>query len=374
MKVALVHDWLTGMRGGEKCLEVFCELFPQADLYTLVWNQTTVSKAIERMSIRVSFIDRLPGKSEGYRRYLPLFPRAIESLDVKKFDLILSSSHCVAKGAIPGTGALHLCYCLTPMRYVWELEPVYFTPERYGFLRRWAIGRVTRRLRAWDAKTSSRVHRFIAISHHVAARIREHYGREAEVIYPPVDTEFYRSNGVSPKREDFYLIVSALVPYKKLEIALGAFQKLPSRLVIIGQGTERRTLERMAPPNVQFLGWVGDEVVRDYYLRCRAVLFPGVEDLGIVPLEAQACGAPIIAYHAGGALETVIEGETGLFFDEQTAESLRRAIREYEKISFDPLALRLNAERFSRKRFVSEIKGFVRRVWAEHHSQGGLPW
>lgn len=374
MKVALVHDWLTGMRGGEKCLEVFCELFPQADLHTLVWNQGTVSKVIERKPIYSSFINRLPGKSGAYRRYLPLFPLAIESLDVKKYDLIISSSHCVAKGAIPRNGALHLCYCLTPMRYIWELEKVYSTPQRYGFIRRWMIDKMIHRLRTWDVASASRVHRFIAISNYVAGRIKKHYGREAEVIYPPVDVEFYHTDGLVARQEDFYLIVSALVPYKKIEIALEAFRGLSSHLVIIGQGVERRMLERQAPSNVQFLGWAENEVVRDHYLRCRAVIFPGIEDFGIVPLEAQACGAPVIAYRAGGAMETVIEGKTGLFFDEQSPESLRRAIKEYEGQCIDTSVMRANAERFSRNRFISEIKGFIRRAWAEHRGQGSLPW
>jgi len=374
MNVALVHDWLTGMRGGEKCLEVLCELFPRAHLYTLVWNRGTVSKTIEGMPIHPSFVDRIPGKTGGYRHYLPVFPRAIESLDVRGYDLIISTSHCVAKGAIPGKGSLCLCYCLTPMRYVWELEDVYFTRERYGFLRRWAIGQITRRLRSWDKATVNRVHTFAAISRFVAARIKEHYGRDAEVIFPPVDTDYYRSSDNSTKREDFFLIVSALVPYKKIEIAMEAFRGNPSRLLIIGQGTERRTLERTAPSNVRFLGRVGNEVVRDHYRRCRAVLFPGIEDFGIVPLEAQACGAPVIAYRAGGALETVLEKKTGLFFDEQTPHGLRGALEESQRVCFDESAMRRNAERFSRARFVHEIKEFIRRAWDEHRGQGELPW
>lgn len=221
MRVALVHDWLTGMRGGEKCLEVFCELFPQADLYTLLWNPGSVSKTIERMPIHCSFIDLLPGKSRGYRHYLPLFPWAIESLNVKKYDLVISSSHCVAKGVLLGDGMLHICYCLTPMRYVWELEDVYFPRKRYGFIGRWAIGQMTKRLRAWDVARVSRVHRFIAISRFVACRIKNHYDREATVIYPPIDTDFYRCNGTPAQRENFYLIVSALVPYKRLEHCAG---------------------------------------------------------------------------------------------------------------------------------------------------------
>jgi glycosyltransferase involved in cell wall biosynthesis len=208
----------------------------------------------------------------------------------------------------------------------------------------------------------------------VAARIKKHYGRDADVIYPPVDTEFYRSDGNLSRRGDFFLIVSALVPYKRIEVAIDAFRNLSSRLVIIGQGTERRSLEQRAPSNVKFLGWVSNEEVRDRYRRCRAVLFPGIEDFGIVPLEAQACGTPVIAFRAGGALETVIEGETGLFFEEQSSDSLRNAIRKSEIIRFDPLAMRQNAERFSKARFVSAIKNFISRSWASHKGEGEWPW
>lgn len=260
------------------------------------------------------------------------------------------------------------------MRYVWELEHIYFDARKYGLIGRFAISQIIRRLRRWDIITLYRVHHFIANSQYVAKRIRRYYGRDAEVIYSPVDTDFYRCNGIPPKRENYYLIVSALVPYKKIELALEAFRGLSSRLIIVGQGTERRTLERLASSNVRFLGWVDDEVVRDHYLRCRAVLFPGIEDFGIVPLEAQACGAPIIAYRAGGALETVIEGKTGLFFDEQTAGSLHNAVLESENICFDPLAMRRNAERFSRGRFISEVKQFVRRAWTEYSGRDDLLW
>ena len=295
MRVALVHDWLTGQRGGEKVLEVMCELFPEATLFTLVHVAGATSPTIESLPIRTAFTQRLPAAKRLYRWYLPIHPWAIESLDVSEFDLVLSSSHCVAKGVIPREGALHISYCHTPMRYVWDRFEDYFGS---GLKAKLVFGPVASRLRAWDRASSSRVHHFIANSTYVAERIGKYYQRDADaVIPPPVDTEFYSPGEDDP--EDFYLVVSALVPYKRIDLAVEAFRGRSDKLVVVGSGPSAARLASGAPPNVDFRGWVGDDELKKLYQRCRACLLPGVEDFGIVPLEAQASGAPWLRSGAG---------------------------------------------------------------------------
>ncbi|MEX0736428.1 MAG: glycosyltransferase [Bacteroidota bacterium] len=357
--IAIVHDWLTGMRGGEKVLEVLCELHPGADLFTLLHNPGTVSPAIERMSIRTSFVNSLPFKETGYRRYLPLFPRAIESFDFSPYDLILSTSHCVAKGAVPRPGALHVCYCHTPMRYVWEMYDDYFGKGRAGVLTRAAMKFFAPRLRQWDVRSSDRVHFYVANSQNVARRIHHHYGRAADVIHPPVDTSLFRS---SERDEGYYLIVSALVPYKRVDLAVRVFNILGERLLVVGKGPELETLKAMASKRIEFLGWQPDSELAGLYAGCRALVFPGVEDFGIVPLEAMASGKPVIAFGRGGALETVVaEGNrrTGLFFPEQTEASLREALERFRKIQFDPNIIRAHAEEYSRLKFKERLGEYI---------------
>ena len=358
-KTALVHDWLNGMRGGEKCLEVLCEIFPESPVYTLFCEKNKVSHEIARHSVRQSWLGSLPGVRSVYRYYLPLFPAAIESFDLKDYDLVVSTSHCVAKGARRREGARHVCYCFTPMRYAWTFFDEYFGGR--GALSRGLIRRLLERLKAWDLRANSRVDHFVAISRHVQKRIHDYYGRPSEVIYPPCDTDFYVPDG--EPREDFYLIVSALVPYKKIDRAIRALAG--RRLVIIGDGPERKKLEKNAPEGVQFLGWRPDEALRDYYRRARALVFPGEEDFGIVPVEAQACGCPVIAHGVGGALETVIDGQTGVFFAEPTEAALQDAVARFEKASFDPVRARENALRFSRERFKNEMKAMIGRETAQ---------
>jgi glycosyltransferase involved in cell wall biosynthesis len=361
--VCLVHDWLTGMRGGERCLEVFCELFPEADLFTLLHVDGSVSELIERRRIVTSFVQRLPAVATRYRYYLPLFPAAVEAFDLRPYDLVLSSSHCVAKGARPRPGALHVSYCFTPMRYVWDLYDDYFG-RGAGRLTRALMPPLAARLRRWDRATSDRVDRFVAISRHVAARIERYYGRPAEVIYPPVDVQrFEVAHGAD---DGFYLVVSALVPYKRLDLAIQAAGRLGRRLLIVGTGPEDRRLRAQAPRGVEFLGHRPDREVAELYRRCRALLFPGVEDFGIVPLEAMAAGRPVIALAAGGALETVVApGEarspTGLFFEQQSTDSLVDAMRRLESgtVAFDPKALRARAEEFDRARFKDQIASYL---------------
>jgi glycosyltransferase involved in cell wall biosynthesis len=358
-RIALVHDWLTGMRGGEKVLEVYCELYPHASLFTLLHNSGTVSDTIERMNIRTSFVDKLPLKQTKYRNYLPLFPRAIESFDFSGFDLILSMSHAVAKGARPARGALHICYCHTPMRYVWELYGEYFGPGRAGWMTRTAMGMVAPRLRAWDRRTSDRVNYFVANSRNVADRILQYYRRPADVIHPPVNIEQF---SVAEKDEGYYLIVSALVPYKRVDLAVEAFRKNRERLVVVGTGPEFARLRSMAPKNVEFLGWQGDAQLSGLYGGCRALIFPGIEDFGIVPLEAMASGKPVIAFGKGGALETVVDNPlapTGVFFLEQTVDSLTEAIRKSRGIPFNPHTIRAQAEKFDRPIFKEKIRTYI---------------
>ena len=362
LKIALVHDWLTGMRGGEKVLEVLCELYPQATLFTLLHNKGSVSPTIEEMEIRTSFIDRLPLKSSKYRNYLPLFPRAIESFDFSAFDLILSTSHAVAKGAQPKPGALHICYCHTPMRYVWELYEEYFGPGRADLATRTAMNFIAPRLRSWDVAASSRVHHFVANSRNVAGRIRQYYNRSAEVIYPPVNVEQFQ---VSEKDDGYYLVVSALVPYKRVDLAVETFNQLGEKLVIVGTGPEMKRLRSLARANVEFLGWQSDSDLAALYSRCRALVFPGIEDFGIVPLEAMASGKPVVAFGQGGALETVVDaqvGATGVFFHEQKPEALKEALARLLRLKLDPHAIRTHSERFSRTTFKNTYRKFVEQA------------
>jgi glycosyltransferase involved in cell wall biosynthesis len=359
LKIALVHDWLTGMRGGEKVLEVLCELYPGAPLYTLLHNKGSVSPIIENRDIHTSFIDRLPFKTERYRNYLPLFPRAIESFDFSGYDLILSTSHAVAKGARPASGALHICYCHTPMRYVWEMYDEYFGPGRAGLFTRTAMSYVAPRLRRWDVAASDRVSAFIANSHNVAERIRQYYKRSADVICPPVDADRF---SLSEGDDGYYLIVSALVPYKRVDLAIETFRQTRERLLIVGTGPELKRLQPLAPANVEFLGWQAGAELARLYARCRALIFPGIEDFGIVPLEAMASGKPVVAFGQGGALETVVEDPqhgTGVFFYDQTPDAMKEAMRKLGAMKLNPRHIRAHAERFDRKIFKETYRKYV---------------
>jgi glycosyltransferase involved in cell wall biosynthesis len=368
MRVALVHDWLTGMRGGERCLEVFCELFPEADLFTLLHVPGSVSPIIERRRIVTSFIQRLPAATRRYRQYLPLFPAAVRSLDLTAYDLILSSSHAVAKSVRVSPGTLHVCYCFTPMRYVWDMYDDYFG-RRAGALTRAVMPPVAAMLRRWDRRTAAGVHHFIAISNFVADRIRRSYGRDSDVIHPPVDVSRFR---VEESPEDFYLVVSALTPYKRVDLAVEAASRLGRRLVVVGTGPEEKRLRALAGPTVEFLGWRDDAETADLYARCRAFLFPALEDFGITPLEAMAAGRPVLAFGRGGVLETVVppggpEPASGLFFARQTVEDVAAAIERLESgtLVFDPKAARRRAETFDRPVFKERMQNYLGARLAE---------
>jgi glycosyltransferase involved in cell wall biosynthesis len=374
VKVALVHDWLTGMRGGERCLEVFCEIFPGADLFTLVHRRGAVSPTIERASIHTSWLQSLPLATVYYRHLLPFFPLAIRQFQLTDYDLVLSSSHAVAKGVCRDGSPWHVCYCFTPMRYIWDQSPVYFPRARFSPVSWALLQALFRYLRTWDVKTSRSVDEFVAISDHIAAKIRAYYNRHAHVIPPPVDCGFFTPDS-SPRQHgaSYYLIVSALVPYKRVDIAVEAFNRLRLPLVVIGVGPERPTLERQASSSITFLGWQPDAVVRDHYRRCEALIFPGEEDFGIVPLEAQACGKPVIAFGKGGALETVIplngaglgatscRSPTGVFFYEASVDALCDAVAMCQRhaTAFDPAAIRQNALHFDRPEFKARITTFL---------------
>lgn len=360
-RVALVHDWLTGMRGGEKILEVFCELFPDATLFSLLHNKGAMSRTIEQMKIVTSFIQKLPMKERKYRNYLPLMPHAIESFDLSNFDIILSISSAVAKGAIPGKKAVHICCCLSPMRYLWDQYDEYFGKDRGGFATRLAMATLTPYLRKWDVRSCDRVHHFIAISKNVEERIKRLYGRTSDIIYPPVSTDLFN---ISERDDGYYLIVSALVPYKRVDLAIQAFNRLDEKLLIAGTGPEKEKLKKIAKGNIEFLGWQSDENLAKLYASCRALIFPGNEDFGIVPLEAMANGKPVVAFAAGGALETIVadgDSATGVFFYEQTTDALINAIKTLSTKKFNTHAIRQHAEKFDRKNFKRQIAEYIRK-------------
>ncbi len=368
VKIALVHDWLTGMRGGEKVLEVLCELFPDAPLYTLLHTKGAMSGRIEAMDIRTSFMQSLPFIHTKYRQYLPLMPAAVNSFDFSDYDLLLSTSSAVAKGAKPAKGALHICYCHSPMRYIWDQYDDYFGSGRAGLFTSTTMRAIVPYLRRWDVRTSSRVTHFIANSRNVAERIQRLYGRTADVLYAPVDTEKFP---LSKSTEGYFLIVSALVPYKKVELAIQVFNDSGRKLIIIGKGPEQKALQSIARGNIEFFGWQSDEALAKYYAGCRALIFPGVEDFGIVPLEAMACGKPVLAFAKGGALETVIgkgRNATGIFFQEQTAESLRDALEVFENRQFNPEAIREHALLFDRAVFKKKLRSRINQILSARDS------
>ncbi|MDA2927868.1 glycosyltransferase [Acidobacteria bacterium AH-259-G07] len=358
MDIAIAHDWLLNRRGAEKVLKEFCLCFEDLSIFTLFFNPDVVDPVIKQHSIYVSKLDRLPGIKHYYRYLLPWFQLGIETHSVRDKDVLLSISHAVAKGIPHQAGIPHVCYCHTPMRYLWE--PGLYQSFLVGSWRGRVLDLFARRLQKWDLKSNQRVDYFVTISRTVQKRIERAYGRESQVIYPCIDLEFFQPYDVP--REDFYLVVSALVPHKRLELAVQALNQNGKALLVVGTGPLRRRLARKAGSNIQFLGWVSDEDVRMLYCRARALVLPGPEELGLVPIEAQACGCPVIAYGEDGATETVIEGKTGLFFRQPTAESLLEAVRLFEGTNFDVREIVTNAQRFSRQRFRAEWQQFFKNL------------
>lgn len=362
MRVAVVHDWLVANGGAERTLAAILECYPQAELFTLVDFLPPAERSfLGDRTAYTSFLQRLPFARRGYRRYLPLMPIAVESFDLSSFDLVISSSFCVAKGVLTGPDQLHVSYVHSPMRYAWDLQHQYLREHRLenglrGFLTR----KLLHDLRKWDVRTSNGVDCFLSNSHFVARRIWKTYRREATVIHPPVDTEFFQP--ADAPREDYYLTASRLVPYKCTRLIVEAFAQLPKRrLVVIGEGPELARLKAAAPANVQMLGYQPREVVRAYMQRARAFLFAALEDFGIAPVEALACGTPVIAYGRGGVTESVVEGRSGVFFPEQTPASLINAIQEFERREgrFNPVEIRAGALRFGAERFRQQFRACV---------------
>jgi glycosyltransferase involved in cell wall biosynthesis len=359
LKVALVHDWLTGMRGGEKVLDAICELFPDAPLFTLLHVKGSVSPRIESRPITASLAQALPGAKRLYRHYLPLYPGLVEVFDLDGFDLVISSSHCAVKSVVAPRG-VHVCYCHSPMRYAWDQFPEYFGPRQVGRVASRAIRPVMAALARWDAATANRPDRFLANSQYVAGRIGRYYNRRSTVVYPPVDTDFYRpaavDDHVRPLPAPNFLVVSALVPYKRVDVAVNACRKVRVPLRVAGSGPELARLQALGGTSVEFLGWKSDDEVRQLYREATAVLLPGVEDFGMVPVEAQACGAPVLAKGAGGALESVADGVSGVLYapgagTTREVEALATAMRDFDPTRFDPSTVRRQAETFSPARF-----------------------
>lgn len=359
MRTALVHDWLTGMRGGEKVLERLAAMFSEAPIYTLFHHPGSVSAALEQHPIRTSFLQRLPIR-QSYRWYLPLYPLAMRSLDLSEFDLVVSSSHCAAKAAITRPGAHHICYCHTPMRYAWDQFDAYFSPQRVGWMRHALIRPTIAYLRRWDRRTAARVDSFVANSGYVAGRIHRYYARQAEIIPPPVDTKRFTPSGSPP--DDFYLMVTALSPYKRIDVAIEAFNRMGRELVIVGDGPEIDRVRQLAGPTVRLTGRLSDTELVDLYQRCRGFVLPGIEDAGIAPLEAMACGRPALVLAAGGAKEAVLPGITGLHIPQPTPEALVDVVDSCEGLTFNTDVIRAHAEGYSVGVFDRRIADFIDRA------------
>jgi glycosyltransferase involved in cell wall biosynthesis len=353
-RVAIVHYWLVSMRGGEKVLEALCELFPEADIFTHVYNAEAMSPALRKHRVFTTFINGLPFARKHYQKYLPLMPTALETLDLSAYDVVISSESGPAKGVIVRPDALHICYCHSPMRYIWDQYATYRASA--GFLTRLAMPWIANSLRQWDVTSAARVDHFVANSKAVARRIRKYWRRDADVIAPPVDVS--RFDAFTP-REDFYLHVGELVPYKRADLAVRACSMLDRRLIVIGDGPEMKNLKRMAGPTVEFVGRLPDELLAEHYARCRALLFPAEEDFGIVPVEAMASGAPVIAFGRGGSEDTIVDGHTGVVFHEQTVASMLSAIIEFE----------MDASRFSAENIAAHAAKFERAVFKERFAQ-----
>ncbi len=364
MRVALVHYWLLNWRGGEKVLKAIADLFPQADIYTHVADPALIAREFSSRRVSTTFIARLPFARRQYQKYLPLMPLALEQLDLSGYDLVISSESGPAKGVVVGPDTLHVCYCHSPMRYVWDRFHEY--QAHHGRLARAAMAPLLHYIRTWDQVSAQRVDSYVANSRFVAGRIAKYYRRSAEVIYPPVALDQFDA---SRPAEDFYLSVGQLVRYKRADLLVDAFNALGKPLVIIGEGELLRDLQRRARPNVRLLGHQPFEVIRDHYARCRALVFPGVEDFGIVPVEAMASGKPVIAFGYGGALETVVDGLTGLFFSEQTPEALIDAVRRFESSTdrFDRRRIREHATQFSEQEFRKRFEAHIADALAQGH-------
>lgn len=364
MKLALVHDWLPFMGGAERVLSDFIEIYPEAPIYTLICNKSKMEEPIKSSNIITSNLQKSGKEIENHRKLFPFMPTAIESFDLNNYDVVLSDSSCVAKGVITNPETVHICYCHSPMRYAWEFSYDYAGQMAgKGNIKNKLLNYFLTSMRAWDYVSAARVDYFIANSEHVAKRIKKHYKRNAVVINPPVRCSLFNISDVDG---DYFLCVSRLQEYKKIDLAISACNQLGVKLKVIGAGPDEVKLKAMAGPTIEFLGRASNETMKEYYAECRAFIFPGEEDFGITPLEAQASGRPVIAYGKGGALETVIENKTGIFFQEQTINSLVEAINRFKTMHFDKKVLRAHAETFDDEVFKSKIKQFVEEKVVEY--------
>ncbi|MFN0071716.1 MAG: glycosyltransferase [Chloroflexota bacterium] len=366
MRVALVHDYLNQYGGAERVLEVMHDLFPQAPIFTSIFDPQAMPPSYATMDIRTSFMQRLPGVMSRHQSYLPFYPLVFENFDLSGYDVVISNSSAWAKSVITDPESLHICYCLTPMRWAWRYHD-YVNRERLGGLARIALPPVMNYLRVWDVAAANRVDAFVAISRAVADRIRKFYRRDASILYPPVDTEAFHPTGTS---DNFFLVASRLIPYKRVDLVVEAFNQLGLPLKIVGDGRDRADLQSRAQNNIEFMGRVPDAELRELYARCRGFIFPGEEDFGIAPVEAQACGRPVVAYAAGGALDTVIDGTTGTYFHRQDPTALAQAVRRLDEISWDSQVIRTNAERFSLSTFRTKLSDLVVDLSSAHRQSG----
>lgn len=365
-KLALVHYWLTGMRGGEKVVQSICKLFPEIDIFTLVYDKAKIVESINQHKIFTSFIQKLPFARRIYQTYLPFMPIAIEQFNLSNYDIVISSESGIAKGVLTKPETCHFCYCHTPMRYLWNMYFDYLENENIRFLKRRIIEIFFSYLRVWDLATSFRVNYFICNSQNVRKRVLKYYSRDSEVIYPPVDVDNMK---FETKKQDYYLVVGQLVSYKRVDLAVKAFNVLGKELIIIGEGSEYKRLKKIAKNNIKFLGWQSTDNLKKYYAMAKALIFPGEEDFGITPVEAQASGTPVIGYGKGGLLETVIKGKTGMFFSRQDYKDIINIVENFESSSskFDPYEIRNNSMKFSKKSFENKLSQFLEEKYQEYY-------
>ena len=370
MKLALVHDWLNQIGGAEDVLDHLVRFYPGAPVYTSIYAPELMPAHYQNWDIRSTWMDRLPGIHRAHQRYLPLYPLAWARTDLSEYDVVLSNKSGFCHGVRAGPQTLHVCYCLAPTRYIWNLD-AYLAREDFGAPVRLAARLVARLYRRWDYAAAQRVTHLIAISTEIQERIRRYYHRESTLIYPPVEA----AGRFAPAQQvdDYYLVLSRLIPYKRIDLAVQACTRLGLPLLVAGKGRDRARLESLAGPTVQFLGFVPDDDLPDLFARCKAFIFPGLEDFGIVPVQAQAAGRPVIAFKGGGALDTVIPGRTGEFFAEPTAEALMAALRSFDASRYDPAAIRAHALRFDSAVFERAITSFVERAWDDFRAQGSPP-
>lgn len=362
MKVALVHDWLTNMGGAERVVINFKELYENSPIYTTIYNPDNLDDELKNIDVKTSFLQNKKGAKQNHQKYFPFMPAAFESFNLNEYDVVLSSSSSCAKGVVTNPNTMHICYCHSPMRYGWEFYYEYADNSNMKKLKRSFLKYFINYMRVWDNVSSNRVDYFIANSENVARRIWKHYRRESVVIHPAVRCKLF---DISQQDEEYFLIVSRLVEYKRVDLAVEVFNELGLPLVVIGDGAEREKLQAKAKDNIKFLGRQPDSIIKEYYSKCRAFVFPGEEDFGITPLEAQASGRPVIAFGKGGALETVVDGKTGIFFDEQTVDKLKEALNKFESLNFDKRIIREHAEGFDEAIFKRKIKGFIDEKYEE---------